>query len=169
MRSRLLQPNPYSSAMARLIAAAFSDDAFILVWDEHDEARSQLLRRAAAELADLRCRIVRTSANVGEELSVADLVAQVSEQVAGCDGKADLLERTHRLLTEVDAQLDRVLLLIDHADRLSSSALRFLQLTCRSGPKLRVVLASTPSGAAQPAAPEFNLLAARSVRIGVGP
>ena len=94
---------------------------------------------------------------------------QVSEQAAGCDGTGDLLERTHRLLTEVDAQLDRVLLLIDHADRLSSSALRFLQLTSRSGPKLRVVLASTPSGAARPAAPEFNLLAARSVRIGVGP
>jgi type II secretory pathway predicted ATPase ExeA len=155
--------------MARLIAAAFSDDAFILVWDEHDAAGSQLLRRAAAELGDLRCRVVRASASAGEELSVADLLAQVSEQVTAADGSGDLLERTHRLLTEVDARLDRILLLIDHADRLSSSAVRFLQLTSRSGPKLRVVLASTPTGATQPAAPEFNLLAARSVRIGVGP
>jgi type II secretory pathway predicted ATPase ExeA len=169
MRSRLLRPDPYSSAMARLIAAAFSDDAFILVWDEHDGARSQLLRRAAAELADLRCRVIRASAKAAEELSLSDLLGQVSEQAAAGDGSCDLLERTHRLLTEVGPQLDRVLFMIDDADRLSSSALRFLQLTSRSGPRLRVVLASTPAGAAQPAAPEFKLLAAQSQRISIGP
>jgi len=155
--------------MARLIAATFSDDAFIMLWDEHDRPRSQLLGRAAAELADLRCRILRVSAKAAEELTVADLLSQVSDQAAAGAASGDLLERTHRLLTEVDAQLDRVLLLIDHADRLSSSAVRFLQLTSRSGPKLRVVLASTPTGAAHPAAPELKVLAARSLKISVGP
>src|SRR4051812_31323204 len=130
MRSRLLRPDPYNSALAGLIAAAFSDDAFIVVLGEDDRRRSQLLGRAAAELAHLRCRVVRASADLAAELSLDDLVGQVSAQAAlGTPG--DLLERAHRLLTEVDPSLDRVLLLIEHADRLSSSALRFLQLTTR--------------------------------------
>jgi hypothetical protein len=164
MRSRLLRPDPFSSALARLIAAAFSDDAFILVLAE-DAARLRLLGRAAAELCKLRCRVVRASAQPAQELSVGDLVRQVSDQAVAGEGTGDLLERSHRLLTELDAHWDRVLLLIDHAQSLSSSAVRLLQLTSRSGPNLRVVLATTPAGAAHPIAPELSLLSARSLRI----
>ena len=169
MRFRLLRPGPYSSALARLIAAAFDDDAFILVLGEHDGSRLQLLARVAAEVANLRCRVVRASTKPPEELSLESLLRQLADQAVSGDGTGDLLERSHRVLTEVDAKWDRVLLLIDHGDRLSPSALRFLQLTSRSGPKLRVVLASTPTGAAHPSAPEFKLLSARSLTISLGP
>jgi hypothetical protein len=166
--SRLLRPDPFSSALARLIAATFSDDAFTLVAVENDGLRSRLLERAEVELANLHCRIVRASAKPDDELSLHDLLQQLSRQVTAGDTHRDALERIHRLLTEPGADCNRVVLLIDHAQRLSSSALRFLQLTSRSGPVLKIVLTcGTPAGA-EFGAPELRVLQAGSTCIRIG-
>ena len=142
---------------------------FVLLLGEQEAALRQVLNRAATELAALRRRVVHVSAKEPAELSLHDMVLQLSEQVDPEIAQGDVLERSHRLLTEADASCDRIILLISHAHLLTSSALRFLQLTCRSGPSLNVVLASTPSGAAKPVAPEFAVIQARSTRIELDP
>jgi hypothetical protein len=167
-RSRLLRPDPFGSALARLIAAPFSDDAFTFLIEEEEVTRLQLLQRAKAELDELRCRTLRASCPGSSELRLHDLVSQLCKYPVRGDVRGDELERSHRLLTEVDPSCDRVVLIVDGAQLLSSSALRFLQLTSRSGPHLRIVLASTATGAANPVAPEFSLLQARSARIRLG-
>jgi type II secretory pathway predicted ATPase ExeA len=166
--SRLIRPHPYSAALGRLIAAAFGEDPFVLVVGEDEALLSQLLARAAAELATVRCRVARISARSAEGLSLHDLVLAVSAELDPGAVAGDVLERTHRLLTETDEACDRAVLLIDHAAQLSSSALRFLSLMSRSGPNLRVLLASTSATLAGPVAPEFSLLQARSPCIRIG-
>src|SRR5690348_8689081 len=106
MRSRLLPPDPLSSALARLIAAVFEDEPFIVVFGGHDAARLQLLARAADELANLGCRVLCASAQPPDELGLDALVQQISDQSA----PGDLLERSHLLLTEGDEQTERVVL-----------------------------------------------------------
>ena len=158
---RLLRPDPYSSAVARLIAAVLADDGYIMVLGQ-EPARLQVLVRVSSELASLRCRVVRVAANEPDELSLHDFVQQLSGQLGSHAGPGDTLERIHRYLTEADASCERIALLIDNAHLLQASTLRFIQLTCRSGPNLRVVLASNEHVAANPCTPEFSLLQARS-------
>jgi type II secretory pathway predicted ATPase ExeA len=159
--SRLLRPGHYGSAVARLIAAVFTEDGFIMVLGQ-EPARLQVLDRAVSELASLRCRVVRVAANEPHQLSLHDFVQQLSGQLGSHAGPGDTLERTHRYLTEADASCECIALLIDNAHLLQASALRFIQLTCRSGPNLRVVLASNGEAAANLCTPEFSLLHARS-------
>jgi type II secretory pathway predicted ATPase ExeA len=158
--SRLLRPNHYGSAVARVIAGVFTEDGFVLVTGQ-EPVRRQVLDRAASELADLRCRVVRVAVNKPDELSLHDFVQQLSGQL-GSHAGGDTLEQIHRYVTETDASCDRIALLIDNAHLLQASALRFVQLTCRSGPNLRVVLASNGNPAANLCTPEFSLLQARS-------
>ncbi len=120
----------------------------------------QVLDRVASELAQLRCRVVRVAARAADGFSLHDLVAQLTQQLGSDAEPGDTLERNHRRLTEADVSCDRIALLIDRAHLLDASALRFLQLTCRSGPALRVVLASHAVGPAS--VPEFTLLQAGS-------
>jgi hypothetical protein len=108
---------------------------------------------------------VQAQAKAPDELSLHHLVVQISHQSTSDLRSLDALERSHRLLTEADACCERIILLIDQADLLTPPAVRFLQLTSRSGPSLRVVLASTPAGAAHPTAAEFSVVSGRSVII----
>src|SRR5206468_3729385 len=105
--SRLLRPDHYGSAVARLIAAVFTEDGFIMVTGQ-EPARLQLLDRAVSELASLRCRVVRVAVNEPNELSLHDFVQQVSGQLGSHAGPGDTLERTHRYLTEADANCERI-------------------------------------------------------------
>jgi len=157
----LLRSDPQARAIGRLIAAVSTGDQCIVLTGD-DPARREVLDRIAHELASLRCRVVRVAANEADEFSLQDFVQQLSGQLGSDGGTEDTLERVHRYLTEVDAGCDRIVLLIDHAHRLQSPGLRFLQLTCRSSPNLRVVLASKSGDTAIPCATEFRLLQARS-------
>jgi len=157
----LLRSDPQARAIGRLIAAVSTGDQCIVLTGD-DPARGQVLDRIAHELAGLRCRVVRVAADEADESSLHDFVQQLARQLGSDGGAEDTLVRVHRYLTELDAGCDRVALLIDHAHLLPSSALRFFQLTCRSSPNLRVVLASKSADTAIPCAPEFRLLQARS-------
>ncbi len=158
--ARLFRSDSYSCAVARLIAAVFTGEGFVFLVGEADIARVQVLDRVASELAELRCRVVRVAAREADELSLHSFVAQLTQQLGSNAEPGDPLERNHRRLTEADASCDRIALLIDRAHLLDASALRFIQLTCRSGPALRVVLASKAAGPAS--VPEFTLLQTRS-------
>jgi type II secretory pathway predicted ATPase ExeA len=165
---RLRRPYPYGAAIGRLIAGVFTDDDYIVLVGD-DDARCRVLDRLASELVSLRCRVVRITATGPGELSLQEFVGQLSQQLGSDAGAGDTLERIHRHLTEVDASCDRIALLIERAHLLQASALRFVQLTSRCSPNLRIVLASDGPAAASLSAPELSLLQTRSsicVRLG---
>src|SRR6476661_2278535 len=99
--SRLLRPDHHGSAVARLIAAVFTGDGFIMVLGR-DNARRQVLDRVVCELASLRCRVVRVAVDETDELNLHDLVGQLSGQLGSDAGPGDTLERIYLHLTEAD-------------------------------------------------------------------
>ena len=128
---------------------------------DRDRARV-ILDLIAAELGTTELgrghtRIVRVTApDQGEaglgELGLAELVSQTaghkpSQPAAARARTDDDVERGHRTLTELDDSCDRILLMIEGAQRLQPAALRYIQQACWIAPHLRVAFAG-PEGLA---------------------
>ena len=107
---------------------------------------SMVLDQAAALLAVRRSRVLRAGAAGPGGLGLQELM----DQVAGCQdpggpGGASL-EQGAQALTAPDAGCDRIVLMLDDAEAVQPAALRYLQLACRTGAKLRLVLVGMPDG-----------------------
>ena len=112
-----------------------------------DEAENELSRHG------LRCVRVYGPASGG--LTLRDLVAQIvprADPDALTDGD---LKAGFVTLTEPGDGYGRVVLLVTEAQNLRPSAMRYIQLACRSSPTLRVALAGQPDLAVALARDEF--------------
>lgn len=130
-------------ASADLVAAVVSRDECAMLVGAAD-ATAAVLDRVGRELPRHRVRCVRVSSPPAGVLALSGLVAQVAGRSdAGALTDADL-EAGFLALTDPGEGYDRVALLVEGAQVLSASALRYLQLVCRSGPRLRLVFAGAP-------------------------
>ncbi len=123
-----------------------------------------VLDEAENELSSHGLCCVRVYGPASGGLSVRDLVAQI---VARADPDAltdDDLQAGFLALTEPGEGHGRVALLVTEAHNLLPSAMRFIQLACRSSPRLRVALAGQPGLAAVLAPDEFADLRQRITR-----
>lgn len=139
-----LASNRSRQAAAKLVEAVTGGDGAVSYEDEAICGRTAVLDRAAAELAAARVHVIRVSAPASGSLGLPELVAQVAGQAdpgALSDGDVEL---AFQALTEPDEGCPWIALLVDDAERLQPSALRYIQLTCRSVPELRLVLAGEP-------------------------
>lgn len=160
--ARLFAADPRRSAVGRLLSAVLASNDFIFLLARDDGLRASVLDEAAAEFANLRCRIVRVSAAPrGPGLSLPSLVAHILRQADPSDGQGDELERSHRLLTAAGESWDRIVLLVDHAHALDPNALRYIQLTSRASSNLRVVFAGEPEIGGEQSHPEFRSFRAK--------
>lgn len=139
-----LASNRSRQAAARLVEAVSRGDGVVSFEDEAVRGRTAVLDRAAAELAASRVRVIRVAAPPSGRLGLPELVAQIAGQAdpgALSDGDVEL---AFQALTEPDEGCPWIALLVDQAECLQPSALRYIQLTCRAVPELRVVLAGEP-------------------------
>lgn len=144
-------------ATADLVAAVASRDECAMLVGEADVAAA-VLDGVGRELPRRRVRCVRVSTPPAGVLVLSGLVAQVAGRSdAGALTDADL-EAGFLALTDPGEGYDRVALLVEGAQTLSPPALRYLQLVCRSGPRLRLVFAGTPGLDAVLAGGEFARL-----------
>ena len=123
-----------------------------------------LLDEAENELSSHGLRCVRVYGPASGGLTLRDLVAQIvarADPDALTDGD---LKAGFATLTEPGEGCDRVALLITEAHNLLPSAMRYIQLACRTSPKLRVALAGQPGLAAVLAQDEFADLLQRITR-----
>lgn len=138
-----LASNRSRQTAAKLVAAVVGGDG-VVSFEEAVSGRTIVLDRAAAELASSRVRVLRVAAPASRRLGLPELVAQVAGQAdpgALSDGDVEL---AFQALTEPDEGCRWIALLVDDAECLLPSALRYIQLTCRSVPELRLVLAGEP-------------------------
>lgn len=129
---------------AKLVEAVAGGDGVVSLEDEAASGRTAVLDRAAAELAASRVHVIRVAAPASGSLGLPELVAQIAGQAdpgALSDGDVEL---AFQALTEPDEGCRWIALLVDDAECLQPSALRYLQLTCRAVPELRLVLAGEP-------------------------
>ena len=102
-------------------------------------------RRVLGALADrlgaARCRALLATSEHPGGLGLSGLMAQVTRQsdLAAQDDGA--IEQGFRVLTEVDAACDRIVLLVADAETLQRATLRYLQFVLRAGPNLQFVVA----------------------------
>ena len=123
-----------------------------------------LLDEAENELSRHRLRCVRVYGPSSGRLALRDLVAQIVDR-ADPDALTDRdLKAGFVTLTEPGEGHDRVALLVTEAHNLAPAALHYIQLACRSGPKLRVALAGQRALAAVLAPEEFADLRQRITR-----
>ena len=111
-----------------------------------------LLNEAARRLAARRCRVLRVAGATPGGLRLSGLLAQVagdsepaSQGLAPADPASphdDALTRGLQALTVVDAACDQIVLLVSGAQALQRTALHCIQAAARTGPALRLVLAS---------------------------
>ena len=100
-----------------------------------------LLDGVAHALAQQGCRVLRASSSSAVGLSLSGLMAQITGR-PDLDGHDDeVLERGFQALTAPNGECSFIALLVDGAEALQRTALRYLQFTCRSAPALRFVLA----------------------------
>ncbi len=132
--------------------------ACVVVTGRVGAGTTALLNQAEYELSSYCVRCVRVHGPTSGGLALRDFIAQVL-------GRADAAALTdHELkagflaLTEPGANCDLVALLVAEAHSLLPSAVRYIQLACRSSPKLRVVLAGHPDLATALASDEFAYL-----------
>ncbi len=106
----------------------------------------ELLDAAAERLAMLRCRVLRAAGTPSEGLSLPLLLAQVTmgqgtwHPVPSAQND-EFLRRSFQALTVLDGTCDRIVLLVRDANGLQPAALRYVQLACRAGANLQLVLA----------------------------
>ena len=100
-----------------------------------------LLDGIAEALGLRRCRVLRAAGRAPGGLSLSGLMAQVTARADLEAHDDEVLERGFQALSVPDAECDRIVLLVDGAEALQRTALRYLQFTCRSAPALRLVLA----------------------------
>ncbi|MGI8624488.1 MAG: hypothetical protein ACR2NB_13645 [Solirubrobacteraceae bacterium] len=139
-----LASNRSRQAAATLVEAVTGGDGIVSFEDAAVSGRTAVLDRAAAELTGSRVRVLRAAAPASGRLGLPELVAQFAGQAdPGVLSDGDV-ERAFQALTEPDEGCECIALLVDDAECLQHSALRYIQLTCRSVPELRVVLAGEP-------------------------
>lgn len=147
---------PFRVAADLIAAVASRDECAILVGEA--DATAAVLDRVGRELPGRRVRCVRVTTPPAGALVLSGLVAQVAGRSdAGALTDADL-EAGFLALTDPGEGYDRVALLVEGAQALSPPALRYLQLVCRSGPRLRLVFAGAPGLDAVLAGGEFARL-----------
>ena len=129
------QPN----ALDRLLDAILAGDDVTLFIRSDDGHR--LLDAAAECLGTLRCRVFRAEGALPEGLSLPVLMRQAFGQPAPGVQNDEFLKLGFQAFTTLDAACDRIVLLISDANTLRPSALRYIQLACRAGTNLQLVLA----------------------------
>ncbi|MGI4953465.1 MAG: hypothetical protein ACRYGM_16800 [Janthinobacterium lividum] len=107
---------------------------------------SVLLDQAAALLAARRLRVLRAAAAGPEGLGLQELMAQVAGGPDAGSPDGTSLEQGAQALTVLDGRCDGIVLLLDDAETVQPTALRYIQLACRTSAKLRLVLAGMPEG-----------------------
>ncbi len=151
------------AAVGLMSAVAHGDECVNLLC-EPGASTATLLDVAESELSGHGLRCVRVYGPSSGGLALRDLVAQIVDRadpnaLTDHDLKAGFLT-----LTEPGAGCSRVVLLITEAHNLMPSALHYIQLACRAGPRLRVALAGQRGLAAALAQEEFAPLRQRIAR-----
>lgn len=132
-------PKQQPDALDRLLDAILGGDDVTLFIRSDDGHR--LLDAAAECLGTLRCRVFRAKGTLPEGLSLPVLMRQAFGQPSPGVQDDEFLKLGFQALTTLDAACDRVVLLINDANTLRPSALRYIQLACRAGTNLQLVLA----------------------------
>ena len=137
--SPTLQPD----VLGRLLDAILAGDD-VTLFIRNDDGRV-LLDTAAERLSAMRCRALRAVETAADGLSLSTLMAQVVGQpVPNAQPKAqydEFLRRSFQALTALDNTCDRIVLLVSDANTLQPAAIRYIQLACRAGTSLQLVLA----------------------------
>ncbi len=159
----LLYPSQARAAVALMGAVAHGDECVSLLC-KPGLSTAAVLDEAENELSSHGLRCVRVYCPASGGLALRDLVAQIvvrADPDALTDGD---LKAGFATLTEPGEGYDRVALLVTEAHNLLPSAMRYIQLACRSSPKLRVVLAGQPGLTAALGQDEFADLRQRVAR-----
>lgn len=131
-------PLPEAEALRRVVDRVLAGGDVVVSGGNGVRA---LLDAAAEALSRQGCRVLRASADAAGGLSLSGLMAQITDR-PDIDGHDDeVLELGFQALTVPDAGCEAIALLVEGAEALQRTALRYLQFTCRSAPALRFVLA----------------------------
>ena len=151
-------------AVVKLVYAVASWDECVSLVGAAGADATAVLDRAERELSGGGIRCVRVRGPASGGLGPRELMAQVVGRAdPGALTDAEL-QAGFAALTEPGAGHDRVILLVSEAHGLLPSAVRLVQLACRTSPKLLVVLAGQPGLAAVLAPDEFAYLRQRITR-----
>lgn len=140
----LFMPVGQDRAVAELAAAILEDGASASVVASEGAGKTAVLDRLASELAGGQVRIVRVVCPATGGLSLPAFLSQVVGRAKQGVLSDEDLELASDILTQADPSCSQIALLVDDAHDLLPPALRYIQLACRSGPLLRVVLAGRP-------------------------
>ena len=157
----LFMPVGQRRAAAGIVAAVNGSDALAMLVGADGAGKTTVLDRVAAELGSRHVRVIRVAGTLPAGLGLLGLVAQVAGRADPAELQDEDRERAFEALTELDDDVGRIALLIDDAQGFDASALRYVQLACRSGPMLRVVMAGPPGALGPLDAEEFAALRAR--------
>lgn len=155
MNAPLLPVRFGSIPTAAGLAKALADHACVSVVGAADATNVALLDQTERELSSLRYRCVRIRGPLSGDLALRDLIAQVVGRPSAAGLTDHDLKAGFVALTEPGEDYSLVALLVSEAHNLLPSAVRYIQLACQSGPRLRVVLAGQPGLAATLAQDEF--------------
>ena len=159
--SLLFMPAGQRRAAAEIVAAVNGSAALTMLVGVGGAGKTTVLDRVAADLGSRHVRVVRAAGTLPGGLGLPGLVAQVAGRADPARLQDEDRERAFAALTELDDDVGRIALLIDDAQGLDTSALRYVQLACRSGPMLRVVMTGPPDAPGPLDAEEFAPLRAR--------
>jgi hypothetical protein len=151
-------------AAVALISAVAQGNECVSLLCQPGLSTAAVLDEAENKLSSHGLRCVRVYGPASGRLTLRDLVAQIvvrADPDALTDGD---LKAGFVTLTEPGEGYDRVALLVTEAHNLLPSAMRYIQLACRSSPKLRVALAGQPGLTAALAQDEFADLRQRIAR-----
>ncbi len=132
-------PIPQPDALRRLLDSVLAGDD-VTLFIRSDDGRA-LLDAAAGCLSKLRFRALRVAEAPPDGLGLATLMAQVTGQPYSSAQNDEFLRRGFQALTTLDETCDGIVLLVSDANALQPAALRYIQLACRAGANLRLVLA----------------------------
>ena len=130
-----LQADP----LRRLVDSVLAGDD-VTLFIRSDDGRD-LLEAAAGCLVAMRCRVLRATGAASDGLSLPALLEQAVGQPAPGAQNDEFLRRSFQAFTTLDATCDRIVLLVSDANALRPTALRYIQLACRAGTSLQLVLA----------------------------
>ena len=151
-------------AAAELMSAVAHGDGCVSLTCEPGLSTAAVLDEAENELSGHGLRCVRVYGPASGGLNLRDFVGQIVVR-ADPDALTDAdLKAGFVTLTEPGEGYDRVALLVTEAQNLLPAAMRYIQLACRSSPKLCVALAGQPGLAGTLAPDEFAYLRQRITR-----
>lgn len=149
-----------TSTPAHRLVAAVSDGASVLLISQAEVATC--LRAVGHLLSAARARVL----HVRPPLGLTDFMEQAASAFPAPGQNA--LERGFESLTALDADCDRIVLLVEDAHLLPHPTLRYIEMALRAGPHLQVVLAGLPALADTLAMAGFASLGQRlSVRVDI--